>query len=323
MILPTMNFTSGIGTEIPTGLKDSNTMSRPYESGPGFSHEGWEFSHTTGLSRQALPDSNSQYTPRSIVVFGPTAALPDTFEDENAYLSLTGSSSGTPLNASTQDFAIFPPDFDPSLFDDWLSYPYNGADASLDLTPMNSSVPVDFGKYQPEQYQLSPSQSQSPILNSPSATIEEVCRIFPTSSSHASSPNAKSQKHKVPTIPSRQKIYTSSKPPSSTQPSPKSPTSATSPNTSRHNHNAIEKKYRTSLNVKFQILKEALPPKPLAEEEYETGRKTMSKADILIAAVKRIKELEATQEVLETQNGKLVGSIEDWEKAWTNVKGVP
>jgi hypothetical protein len=318
-----MDLTGDNDQEFPTDLENIDTTNQPYEFGSDLSHGGWTFSDTMELSRPPYP--SSQFISPSNLVYDPTTALPDTFENENVYLSPSGSLTGTPFNNSAQDFSIFPSDFDPSLFDDRLNDSNDMTNAPPTFHRLETTAPVDFGNapYQPDQYQLGRQlQTQSPTFNPPT-TIEEVRKRFPASSSRGSSSKPSSRKYNSP-IPLSHHTSSTSKLSSSTKPSPRSPTSTTSqpsPNSSRHNHNAIEKKYRTSLNAKFQTLKEALPLKPLVEEEYDVGRKTMSKADILLAAVKRIKELEATQTALETENGVLVRSIEELEKARTDARG--
>jgi len=112
----------------------------------------------------------------------------------------------------------------------------------------------------------------------------------------------------------------SSKPPA---PSPSCPPSSSIPITNRDvrdNHNQIERRYRTTLNQKFEVLRCTLPKK--RAEKGEVGKeKKMSKSDILVGAMGYIKELEERGKELVEANRVLEGVVGGWEREWLSGQG--
>lgn len=67
------------------------------------------------------------------------------------------------------------------------------------------------------------------------------------------------------------------------------------------NHNQIEKKYPTSMNDRYIVLQAALPETILRSDEDGKGVKRVGKADVLVAALKYVKELEEKGRELEAE----------------------
>jgi len=82
-------------------------------------------------------------------------------------------------------------------------------------------------------------------------------------------------------------------------------------------HNRIERKYRTGLNVNFESLRGSLPKgMSVVVVGKGGGGKKMGKADVLVAAMRYIKELEGKRKGLKEESELLAGSVRKWEKAW-------
>jgi len=88
-------------------------------------------------------------------------------------------------------------------------------------------------------------------------------------------------------------------------------------------HNRIERKYRTGLNGKFESLRGSLPKgMRVVLVGKEGGRKKLiGKADVLVAAMRYIKELEEKRRGLREESEVLVGSVRKWENAWVEKFG--
>jgi hypothetical protein len=86
------------------------------------------------------------------------------------------------------------------------------------------------------------------------------------------------------------------------------------PSGARTNHNLVEKKYRTRLNGQFQTLLKSLPS--------EGAEKRVRKAEVLILAKDRIRELEVGKKILETERVQLQMSFEKLKERWVDLGGI-
>ncbi|KAF4626819.1 hypothetical protein G7Y89_g11333 [Cudoniella acicularis] len=84
---------------------------------------------------------------------------------------------------------------------------------------------------------------------------------------------------------------------------PSSSYSSTTTPVARTNHNLIEKQYRTRLNGQFETLLQTLP----REVVGDAAEKRVSKAEVLVLAKERIRELEREKRLLEEENQGLEG----------------
>jgi len=99
-----------------------------------------------------------------------------------------------------------------------------------------------------------------------------------------------------------------------------SPGSSTKDDDYRKNHNQIEKKYRTSMNDRFSILRACLPEAILGTDGGDNTKK-IAKSDVLVAALKYVKELEQKGKELQEEKVGLVGSVGVWERQWKSTRG--
>jgi len=159
----------------------------------------------------------------------------------------------------------------------------------------------------------------------PGTTIPEGA-VWPASQESANQ-NQKSPAHtssieEIPPSPknrkkSRTTPKTSSRRKSATKTSPRSTAHSPEHRGAQH-HNQIEKKYRTSINERFSVLRAALPETILSSKEVEPGVKKVGKADILDGALKYVKELEEQGSRLLVVRGDLLRNIGIWEKRWSD-----
>jgi hypothetical protein len=161
-----------------------------------------------------------------------------------------------------------------------------------------------------EQPDMMEQQSSQISRNSPLMTTQEgnTGPKAPHSVKNSSrSPSRKS--NTKPGSPSRRSTH------SSPTTSPAFSPSSSNNDMQRVNHNQIEKRYRTSMNARYQALKDYLPGSVLKRDEEGEGFKKVGKADVLTAALKYVKELEdEKRRLLEEQRGLVanVGVMEQY-----------
>ncbi|KAL5316886.1 hypothetical protein ACEPPN_015938 [Leptodophora sp. 'Broadleaf-Isolate-01'] len=101
------------------------------------------------------------------------------------------------------------------------------------------------------------------------------------------------------------------------------PQGATSPPKHiRLNHNQVEKQYRNRLNGQFETLLLALP-REAGDGDGDGGEeKKVSKAEVLVLAMKHIRDLERDRRRLEEENEKLEHVMEELTERWVESGGV-
>ncbi|KAG4440151.1 hypothetical protein IFR05_004360 [Cadophora sp. M221] len=88
----------------------------------------------------------------------------------------------------------------------------------------------------------------------------------------------------------------------------------------RLNHNQVEKQYRNRLNGQFEKLLLALPRED-QNVHGDFGEKKVSKAEVLLLAMKHIRDLERDKKRLEEDNERL-DDVEDLTERWMESGGV-
>ena len=108
---------------------------------------------------------------------------------------------------------------------------------------------------------------------------------------------------------------TSDEPPSPKRRKSRKASTASAPPTEdyRKDHNAIEKRYRSNLNAKIQILEQCLPNQEISDEEY-SGPQRKTKSAILTRAVIHIEFLKQIERRLTKETEDLNRKFRALEK---------
>lgn len=194
---------------------------------------------------------------------------------------------------------------------------YDVAEQYTDLSLTDPAFSFDFDVW-------STSQVNHAGCNRQALTAAEV--LSPVDNGILISETKAARKAKIPSRPSaRRKLSakTGTLRQSSQSSAVSSPfsTASSSKDNDRQNHNQIEKRYRTSINDRFDVLKASLPDSMLGKSDGAEGAKKSGKSEVLVGALKYVKELEEQSRILSEEKTGLIGSIGVWEKQWAATEG--
>lgn len=230
---------------------------------------------------------------------------------------------------------LFSPTNSSSLYDnDWMTndsqagnnYPY------LTLADIHQDIPLD-AKGLPFQSVGGSDLTPTVTLQSPpprkharrepkepqkSSKGAETDRRTRTSTSSSSKSSDRESRH------SRKKSNSSPHQLRSTKPTPSSSRTkktAVLDDHGRTSHNLVEKQYRTRLNGQFEALLSVIPKEAISSdcsegESTAAAERKLCKAEVLVLARKRIKELEKTHEGLQSEYDTLTDSVEHLTEVW-------
>lgn len=195
----------------------------------------------------------------------------------------------------------------PQIYDDGSSFPVENADPIIKSESISSSYSNDSYSNDTPLTRLSSTNTSPEVVNIKNEYIHDIPKIDEKNIEISETSSNDSVNEKTPVADKGKK-----KASKVTKPQKKDKTS----------HNMIEKKYRTNINSKILILRDAVPSLRIAaagpnanismvDLEGLTPASKLNKASVLTKATEYIKHLEQKNEVLRSQNLQLQRLIQE------------